>query len=107
MDFESPAASKMGRELSPANSLTQDSLAQKVAEALSEQIVSGRLLPRQRVDLSHYAALWNVSVTPLRDAGKHLESLGLIKVLPRRGVFVADLGAKEVKDIFDVRIALE
>jgi DNA-binding GntR family transcriptional regulator len=78
-----------------------------VAEALSEQIVSGQLSPGQRVDLNHYASLWNVSVTPLRDAAKHLESLGLIRVLPRRGVFVADLGAKEVKDIFDVRIALE
>jgi DNA-binding GntR family transcriptional regulator len=107
MEFEPLAESKMDRVLSSPNSLAQESLAKKVAEALSEQIVSGRLSPGQRVDLSHYATLWNVSVTPLRDAAKHLESLGLIRVLARRGVFVADLGAKEVKDIFDVRIALE
>jgi DNA-binding GntR family transcriptional regulator len=97
----------MGKELTTPGSLAQDSLATKVAEALSQQIVSGQLTPGQRVDLNHYATLWNVSVTPLRDAAKHLESLGLIKVLPRRGVFVAELSAKEVKDIFDVRIALE
>ena len=107
MEFEPLAESKMDRVLSSPNSLAQESLAKKVAEALSEQIVSGRLSPGQRVDLSHYATLWNVSVTPLRDAAKHLESLGLIRVLARRGVFVADLGPKEVKDIFDVRIALE
>ncbi len=98
-------ASSVNKE--PVGLLAQDSLATKVADALSEQILSGQLVPGQRVDLNHYAALWNVSVTPLRDAAKHLESLGLINVLPRRGVLVAELSAKEVKHIFDVRIALE
>jgi DNA-binding GntR family transcriptional regulator len=100
-------AHSANKESNPAGLLSQDSLATKVAEALSEQILSGQLTPGQRVDLNHYASLWNVSVTPLRDAAKHLESLGLINVLPRRGVFVVKLSAKEVKDIFDVRIALE
>jgi DNA-binding GntR family transcriptional regulator len=104
MAFESPAATSMGRELSSANSFAQDSLGTKVAEALSELIISGQLSSGQRLDLNHYASLWNVSVTPLRDAAKHLESLGLIRVLPRRAVFVADLTAKEVKHISDVRI---
>jgi DNA-binding GntR family transcriptional regulator len=65
------------------------------------------LLPGQRVDLAKHAAKWHVSITPVRDAAKQLESQGLIKILPRRGVFVAELTAKELKDIFDVRIALE
>jgi DNA-binding GntR family transcriptional regulator len=94
-------------EMNEATSLSQDSLAVKVAEALSEEILSGRLPPGQRVDLNHYSSLWEVSITPLRDAAKQLEMQGLIYVLPRRGVFVAELTAKELKDIFDVRIALE
>lgn len=88
-------------------SLAQESLAERAADALSEEILSGRLLPGQRVDLSHYAATWKVSITPLRDAVKNLESVGLVRVLPRRGVFVAELTVKELKDIFDVRTALE
>lgn len=95
------------KSANPIGTVNQDSLAKKVAEALSEQILSGELTPGSRVDLNAYAEKWNVSITPLRDAAKHLESLGLINVLPRRGVFVAELSAKEVKDIFDVRIALE
>ncbi len=91
----------------PADQLSQESLSTKVAEALSEQILSGQLQPGQRIDLSHFAAKWNVSITPLRDAARHLEALGLINVMPRRGVFVAELSAKELKEIFDVRIALE
>jgi len=89
------------------NSLAQETLAERVVQALTDEIVSGRLAPGQRVDLAHYAAKWHVSITPVRDAIKQLESLGFLVVLPRRGVFVAELTAKEVKDIFDVRIALE
>ena len=88
-------------------SLAQESLAEKAADALSEEILSGRLMPGQRVDLNHYSAIWKVSMTPLRDATKSLESVGLVRVLPRRGVFVAELTLKELKNIFDVRIALE
>src|SRR4051794_19687432 len=91
----------------PLGTLAQDSLSRRVTEALSNQILSGRLLPGQRVDLGYYAAQWDVSVTPVRDAAKQLETLGFLKVFPRRGVFVTELTAKEVKDIFDVRTALE
>lgn len=87
--------------------LTQETLSNRVTEALSEQILSGRLAPGQRVDLGYLASKWEVSVTPVRDAAKQLEALGFLKVLPRRGVFVAELSAKEVKDIFDLRAALE
>jgi DNA-binding GntR family transcriptional regulator len=88
-------------------SLAQETLAERVVEALADEIVSGRLAPGQRVDLAHYATKWHVSITPVRDAIKQLESNGFLVVLPRRGVFVTELTAKEVKDIFDVRIALE
>ena len=91
----------------PLDPLAQETLSRRVLDALSEQILSGRLLPGQRVDLGYYASKWEVSVTPVRDAAKQLEALGFLKVLPRRGVFVTELTPKEVKDIFDVRTALE
>jgi DNA-binding GntR family transcriptional regulator len=94
-------------EMVSVDQLSQESLSTKAAEALSEQILSGQLQPGQRVDLNQFAAKWNVSITPLRDAARQLEALGLINVMPRRGVFVAQLSAKELKNIFDVRIALE
>ena len=87
--------------------IAQRSLASSVEEALGELILSGHLVPGQRVDLGHYATQWQVSITPVRDAAKQLEARGFLKVLPRRGVFVAELTAKEVKDTFDIRIALE
>lgn len=88
-------------------SLSQASLANLVMEALSQEILSGRLLPGERLDLRHYAARWKVSITPMRDAVKNLEALGFLTVLARRGVYVAQLSVKDVKDLFDVRVALE
>lgn len=87
--------------------LQQDSLSTKAAEALSDEILSGRLAPGERIDLGRYAATWNISVTPLRDAAKQLESIGLIRILPRRGIFVSEIDLNELRDIFDVRLALE
>nr|WP_026781803.1 GntR family transcriptional regulator [Pleomorphomonas koreensis] len=49
-------------------------------DALSADVLSGRLRPGRRVDLGHYATIWNVSLTPLRDAAKQLEVLGFLKV---------------------------
>src|SRR4029077_739869 len=53
-----------------------------------------------------YAKLWNVSPTPLRDAIKQLEAQGLGEDSPRRGVFVSKVGRQDLKNIFEVRIAL-
>jgi DNA-binding GntR family transcriptional regulator len=97
----------MGTAEQSLSALAQETLSRRVMDALSEQILSGRLLPGQRVDLGYYADKWEVSVTPVRDAAKQLEALGFLRVLPRRGVFVTQLTAKDVKDIFDVRTALE
>lgn len=82
-------------------------LSNQVEHALKAEIISGRLAPGQRISLEELAAKWNVSYTPVRDAIRHLESQGFLKVLPRRGVFVTALDAATFQDIFEVRIAME
>jgi DNA-binding GntR family transcriptional regulator len=82
-------------------------LSAQVENALKEEILSGRLLPGQRIDLQSLAKLWNVSPTPLRDAVRSLANQGLVAVSPRRGVFVAAVDKKALKEIFELRIALE
>lgn len=82
-------------------------LGDQVEHALKAEIISGRLAPGQRISHEELAAKWNVSYTPVRDAIRHLESQGFVKVLPRRGVFVTELDATTFQDIFEVRIALE
>ena len=85
----------------------KSSLGEQVAEALKDEILSGRLAPRQRIDIGRYASSWNVSSTPMRDAVKRLEAAGLVEVSPRRGVFVSGIDRQELREIFELRTALE
>jgi DNA-binding GntR family transcriptional regulator len=83
------------------------SLSAQVESALKEEILSGRLLPGQRIDLQALAKSWNISPTPLRDAARSLATQGLVSVSPRRGVYVAEVDKQALKEIFELRVALE
>ncbi len=83
------------------------SLAAQVEQALREEIISNRLAPNQRIDVGHFASLWQISPTPVRDAIKSLESAGFVTVSPRRGVHVADLNIATLREIYELRIAIE
>lgn len=83
------------------------SLGQQIEKSLREDILSGMLAPGQRILIGNIARQWGVSVTPVRDAVMRLEAIGLVRVAPRRGVFVADCDRRTFKNVFEVRIALE
>jgi len=85
----------------------QTSLADQARDALREQILSGEMPPGARIDLAELAAAWSISPTPLRDAVKALETTGLVEIAPRRGVFVAELDRKGLRETFELRMAFE
>lgn len=87
--------------------LNHASLADQVRDALKDEIISGRLKPNDRIDLSEYAQKWSISPTPLRDALKNMETTGLVTIHPRRGVFVADLDEAGLAETFELRVAFE
>ena len=86
---------------------SKSSLSEQAEDALKAQILSGQLEPGQRIDLNVYRRAWSISITPLRDAVRSLESAGLVEVAPRRGVFVAQLDRNALREIFELRIGLE
>ena len=83
------------------------SLGEQIADSLREEILDGTLVPGQRISTGEVAKRWSISVTPVRDAVMRLESIGLVRVAPRRGVFVAECDRQTFKGIFEVRMALE
>ena len=83
------------------------SLSEQVEDALRLEITEGRVAPGQRVNLTDYQESWNVSSTPFRDAIRALEMQGFVTVEPRKGVYVAPMNLDTVKEIFELRIALE
>jgi DNA-binding GntR family transcriptional regulator len=83
------------------------SLSEQVEAALRQEITLGRLRPGQRISAPNYLANWNVSITPFRDAIRALQNQGFVKIEPRKGVYVAPINQKTLREIFEVRIALE
>lgn len=87
--------------------LTRDALSQKIAKMLTEAIMSGRLQPGARVAESVIARDLGVSRAPVREAGRLLESAGLLISRPNRGFFVRTMEAKDLDSLYELRMAIE
>ena len=87
--------------------LQKASLSEQIENALKEEILKGRFAPGQKISIESLAAEWDVSNTPIRDATRRLEKSGLLKIVPRRGVYVANIDWQDFTNVFDLRIALE
>ncbi len=83
------------------------SQAQKLRDALEEDIVNGALKPGDRLDEAALAERFEVSRTPLREAFKALAGSGLVETVPNRGTFVANVGLPQLIEMFEVMAELE
>ncbi|MCK1525004.1 GntR family transcriptional regulator [Bradyrhizobium sp. 17] len=79
----------------------------RIADSIGERIISGALLPGVPLRQDHVAREFNSSHVPVREAFRQLEGQYLVMAQPRRGVRVAPLDAKSVKEIAEMRAALE
>ena len=80
---------------------------EKLREALEEDILTGALVPGQRIDERELAARFATSRTPVREALLQLAASGLILQRPRRGTFVAEVGPTRLVEMFEVMAELE
>src|SRR5689334_8293731 len=79
----------------------------RIAEVLAERIISGALPPDAPLRQDHVAREFHSSHVPVREAFRQLEAQHLVIAVPRRGVRVAPLDTKSVKEIAEMRAALE
>ncbi|MGQ0651873.1 MAG: GntR family transcriptional regulator [Betaproteobacteria bacterium] len=70
-------------------------------------IFSRELKPGERIDEQALARDLGISRTPLREALKVLQNEGLVKLVPRRGCFVAKLTERDVEEIYEMVGLLE
>src|SRR3984893_13936231 len=81
-------------------------LVEKIRFHLEEQIIAGRLKPRQRLVEEELARELSARRSPIREALRALEREGLVTLTPGRGACVADLTPEEVDDVYAVRVRL-
>ncbi|KRQ12890.1 transcriptional regulator [Bradyrhizobium pachyrhizi] len=79
----------------------------RIAEAIGERIINGELLPDAPLRQDHVAREFHSSHVPVREAFRQLEAQHLVVAVPRRGVRVAPLDTRSVKEIAEMRAALE
>lgn len=79
----------------------------RIAQAIGERIINGALQPDAPLRQDHIAREFNSSHVPVREAFRQLEAQYLVVAQPRRGVRVAPLDTNSVREIAEMRAALE
>jgi DNA-binding GntR family transcriptional regulator len=87
--------------------LESATLAAQIQARLEEAIYTGQLKPGQRLIETDLAEALQVSRASFREALRLLQSKGLVVTTHRRGTFVAEITATDVRDIYTLRILLE
>jgi DNA-binding GntR family transcriptional regulator len=82
-------------------------LAEKAFTALHAGIVTGGLVPGQRLRIEELAELLDMSPMPIREALRRLDSVGLVEHVPHRGARVAELSVDDLREVYEARLALE
>ncbi|UPJ76939.1 GntR family transcriptional regulator [Bradyrhizobium sp. 187] len=82
-------------------------VAWRIAESIGERIITGAIPPDAPLRQDHVAREFNSSHVPVREAFRQLEAQHLVVAVPRRGVRVAPLDTTSVKEIAEMRAALE
>ncbi|GAA4488829.1 GntR family transcriptional regulator [Actinoallomurus oryzae] len=107
--LEMPAGSPQPQAVPGADAdlLPRELLSDRVYEMLRRWIVEGRLTAGQRLSESEIARRLGTSQAPAREAIKRLVHEGLVRYLPHRGNYVAQISQEQAREVRDVRLLLE
>jgi DNA-binding GntR family transcriptional regulator len=97
----------MTREKLTLDANSCKSLREIVFETIRTAIVQGNLKPGERLMEVQLAQELGVSRTPVRESIRKLELEGLVKMIPRKGAYVTPLSIKDLKEMMQIREALE
>ncbi|QDT30046.1 HTH-type transcriptional regulator LutR [Gimesia panareensis] len=87
--------------------LMHGSRRQTLVQEVLLKFFQGEYQPNQRMTVQALAKEWNVSATPVREALVELEGIGIVEIFPNRGAVLRNFGAKELREICQVRRLLE
>jgi DNA-binding GntR family transcriptional regulator len=80
---------------------------EEIGNAIREAIASGDLKPGDRIVETQWAKDLGVSQSPVREAIRELEMIGLVENIPYQGCIVRKATKQDMKDAYRVRMYLE
>lgn len=87
--------------------MSQISLSQQAYEGIKQKIVSLELPPGSVIDEGGLQDELDLGRTPIREALKRLSLEKLVNIVPRRGMFVTEIGITDLQQLFELRVMLE
>jgi DNA-binding GntR family transcriptional regulator len=91
----------------PPPEMRHRTMAEYALDQLRESIILGELPPGTPLRLDDLARQLGMSISPIREAVRQLESLGLAKHVPHQGARVLEFDIDDLRDLFEVRLAIE
>ena len=82
-------------------------LTEQTYRFLKDRILKREIQPGGKISVEEVARGLGVSRTPVVNALKMLESDDLVEIYPRRGTFVTHLNARDVAELFEIRLIIE
>jgi len=82
-------------------------LSEKAYQLIKEKIITLELPPAEVINEQALMEELGLGRTPIREALQRLAYEGLVNIIPRRGMFVADISITDLQKIFEVRMLLE
>jgi DNA-binding GntR family transcriptional regulator len=83
------------------------SAADRAYEHVKQRLLAGDYAEGELLSEGAIAEQLGVSRTPVREALLHLQSERLLTLYPKRGALVTPISAREISDLFDVRMLVE
>jgi DNA-binding GntR family transcriptional regulator len=93
--------------ISSAFVVNRATLSDQIYDYLRGEILTGRVLPGERLDLGELVERLKVSKMPVKEAIGRLATEGLLDVQAQRGTFVSRVDPRDLAETFAVRRALE
>lgn len=82
-------------------------LVEKISRILTEAILDGTLKAGDQLIETDLKEQFGISRSPLREAFRILEKMGLVEIIPRKGAFVRSITSRDIEQHFPVRSVLE
>jgi DNA-binding GntR family transcriptional regulator len=82
-------------------------LKEQAYQQLKQMLVDGTYVPGTFLSERRLAEQLGMSKTPVRAALERVEAEGYVTVSPQQGIVVRELSLREIKEHFEIRMALE
>jgi DNA-binding GntR family transcriptional regulator len=82
-------------------------LTEQTYRILRDKILKREYKPGEKIVVDQIVESFGVSRTPVTTALQRLAKERLVEIIPQRGTFVIELSARDVSELFDIRLMIE